>query len=126
RKIDGARKIWAQHDPAGPATPVASYLRARGIRIALPPTIAYGEIDHPYLKRAGRFPAMLAPVQNGERKIVGVHCTFLANGRPGWTKMPAPVNWPVAEGWKSKIMRGQCWGGAVRLTQLEDVVVLAE
>jgi hypothetical protein len=129
RKIKGAREIWAMKAEAA-RSPVASYLHGRGIRLAIPPTIGFvPQLAHPYLRRREvGFPAMVAAVQSGDRKIVGVHCTYLvAGGRPGeWVKMPPPPGWPEGEDWKPKIMRGTCWGGAVRLTPVEDVIVLAE
>jgi hypothetical protein len=133
KRIAAAREIWAGHQVATDWTPTGIYLRgARRIRAPIPPTIAFHPAcPHPYLKHA-KLPAMVAPVQNVERKIVGVHCTFLAQGERGqWGKMPAPPNWPPDwlgrdEAWKAKIMRGVCRRAAIRLTAAEDLIVIAE
>lgn len=126
KKIDGARDIWARVQEATPWTPVGRYLRdARRIRIAIPPTVAYvPSLEHPFLRRGVGFPAMVAPFQSVERKIVGVHCTYLAADGSG--KMRAPPNWPEGEDWKPKLMRGACRHAAIRLTPVEDVMVIGE
>lgn len=127
KRIAAAREIWAGHSVATQWTPAGLYLQGRRIGIELPPTIGYhAACPHPYLRYA-KFPAMVAPVQNVERRIVGVHCTFLAQFERGrWGKMPPPPGWPPDEAWKAKIMRGVCRKGAVRLTPAEDLMVIAE
>lgn len=125
RKVEGAREIWARHQIATDWTAAGHYLRqARRIRIAIPPTIGFiHDLAHPFLRRGIGFPAMVAPIQAVDRKIVGVHCTYLAPGGAG--KMACPPGFDP-EDWKSKIMRGACWQGAIRLTPIEDLVVIAE
>ncbi|MDE1901503.1 MAG: toprim domain-containing protein [Alphaproteobacteria bacterium] len=77
RRIDKARAIW---DESGPAlrTPVETYLKSRGIHgVALPPTIRF----HPslYHKDTRRnYPAMVAAVWDNQRRLVGVHRTYLS------------------------------------------------
>lgn len=124
RKIDGARAIWGRGQVATEWTAVGHYLRnTRRIRLPIPPTIRFHpNLEHPFLHRGIGFPAMLAAVQDCERKVAGVHCTYLAPNGAG--KMPPPPNW--AGDWKAKIMRGACRGGAIRLTPAEDVMVVAE
>lgn len=127
KKIEGARDIWARHQVATEYTPVGRYLRdIRRIRLApVPPTIGYiPQLDHPYLRRGVGFPAMVAPIQAVDRRIVGVHCTYLASDGGG--KMTAPPGWPAGEAWKAKIMRGVARHGAIRLTPAEDLMVVAE
>ena len=126
KKIEGARAIWARHQQATDCTPVGRYLRdLRRIRVAIPPTIGFiPDLAHPFLRRGIGFPAMVAPVQSGDRKVVGVHCTYLAPGGAG--KMPCPPGYPDPGDWKPKIMRGACWEGAIRLTPAEDLMIVAE
>lgn len=142
RKIGFARSIWARHLPIDRAdNPVAVYLRGRGIRLKPPPTIGFvPDLEHPYLGPPGKgpkFPAMVSPFQNLERKIVGVECTYLQprsataatptlSPRADWVKLQAPADWPPDEPFKAKIQRGAIVGAAMRLTAAEDVMVLAE
>lgn len=138
KRIEAARQVWAGHQVATDWTPAGLYLRqTRRIRVPIPPTLGFHPAcPHPYLRHAG-FPAMVAPVQRADRKIVGVHCTFLApqqgiyGASCGWGKMPPPAGWPPRwlppdEAWKAKIMRGVCRKGAIRLTPAEDLMVIAE
>lgn len=117
-RIAWARKVWSACRPAT-GTPVEAYLRARGIepgRLAggVPPTIR----SHSGLRHAdtGRmFPAMVAAVQDGERRVTGVHRTFLAPDGAGKA--------PVAA---AKKMAGAVWGGAIRLCPAESTLCVAE
>lgn len=126
RKVEGAREIWARHQLATDWTLAGRYLRnVRRIRLAIPPTIGFiPDLAHPFLKRGIGFPAMVAPIQSVDRKIVGVHCTYLAPDGGG--KMRPPPGYADPDEWKAKIMRGSCWQGAIRLTPIEDLMVLAE
>lgn len=131
RKVDWARQLWSLSGPIGGSL-AERYLRERrNIRLMLPPSLRFRvALEHPFADRRARFPALIAAIQgpdegrNSERAIVGVHCTYLsADGRG---KAPPPAGWPSDEPWKTKIMRGIARGGAVRLTALEAVMVLAE
>jgi len=108
-----ALAIWQSATPA-PGTPVAAYLASRGIH--LPPSDAlrfHAGLRHP----SGRFwPAMVGLVTNGiDGAPIAVHRTFLA--RDGGGK--APVDSP-------KMMLGPCRGGAVRLGELGEVLMIGE
>ena len=114
RKIAFAQKIWRESRLAI-ATPVKVYLRSRDIATDPPLTLRF----HPALKhgRTGLFlPAMVAAVTIWpSREVTAIHRTFLvADGRK-----KAPVS-------QNKMMLGPCAGGAVRLAQAGEELVLAE
>ncbi|NIA67904.1 virulence-associated protein E [Pelagibius litoralis] len=115
-RIDYARKIWRQGQPIAD-TPAERYLRERGLRGPFPETLRFT----PSLKHGptgAYLPAMLAAVAvSPSRDVVGLHRTFLAGGREGWTQ--APVT-------QSKMMIGPCTGGAVRLAQVVDHLAVCE
>ena len=109
-----AIRIWAGAKPAA-GTPVENYLKSRGLTIEPPATLRY----HPGLKHGPTslfLPAMVAAVTRWpSRAVVAVHRTFLvADGRK-----KAPVS-------HNKMMLGPCTGGAVRLAEHGDELVLAE
>jgi hypothetical protein len=109
-----ARRIWAESRPA-PGTPVECYLEGRDLTIEPPPTLRH----HPGLKHGptGLFlPAMVAAITKWPGcEVVAVHRTFLvADGRK-----KAPVS-------QNRMMLGPCTGGAVRLAEHDDELVLAE
>ena len=109
-----ARRKWLKCRDAG-GTPVETYLRARGITRAIPPTIR----SHPSKKHresGRRFPAMVAAVTVWpSREVVGIHRTFLR-----------PHGLGEADVHKNKMMAGPCGGGAVRLAPAASVLALAE
>jgi len=83
------------------------YFRHRGILIPLPPSLRF----HPALYHypSGRaWPGIVAAVQDPDRRIRGIHQTFLA--RDGSTKAPVP---------KPRLRLGSCPGGAIRLGPVE-------
>ena len=125
KKVKNAHRIW--HDAVAiDGTPAEAYLRHRGIRLELPPTLRFQpRLAHPCDQRRRLFPAMVAAIQGGDRQLVGVHCTYLEEGYGRWVKMKAPEGIDPEE-WRPKIMRGACWGGAIRLTPIEHVMVLGE
>jgi hypothetical protein len=95
-------------------TLVETYLAARGIHIPPPPSLRL----HPGLKHpsGGRWPAMVALVTNGrDGTPIAIHRTYLA--RDGGGK--APVN-------PQKMMFGPCRGGAVRLADPGEVLMVGE
>lgn len=122
-RIAWARDLWKGCQPVA-GTLVEVYLRSRGIeparlvwsdgRRGVPPTIRF----HPGLrhKDSGQmFPAMVAAVQDGQRRITGVHRTFLAPDGRGKA--------PVAS---AKKMAGSVWGGAIRLCEAQSRLGVAE
>lgn len=116
KRIEAARRLWAEGRPAK-GSPVADYLRGRGITLPPPPTLRF----HPSVKHGatGLFlPAMLAAVCRWPgREVVAVHRTFLRQGRDGWGK--APVS-------PCKLMLGPVAGGAVRLAPPGPVLAVGE
>lgn len=125
RKIAQAEKIWRATRPLA-GTAAERYLRgARHIRMPLPSALRFHPaLPHPFLPaRQAGLPALVAGIQGADGAFAGAHCTYLA---ADGGKAPPPTGWPAHEEWKPKIMRGAFWGGAVRLTVAEPVMVLAE
>jgi hypothetical protein len=113
KRTERALAIWQSARPS-PETPVATYLGSRGLH--LPPSDALR--FHPALKHpaGGFWPAMVALVTKGQDGApVAVHRTFLA--RDGGGK--APVD-------PQKMMLGPCRGGAVRLADPGEVLMVGE
>jgi hypothetical protein len=112
QRTERAVKLWQECQPAA-ASLVESYLRARGVTIAVPPSIRF----HPALLHpmGGNWPAMVAAVQGTEGQIVAVHRTFLA--RDG--KAKAAIS-------PDKMMLGPCAGGAVRFARPADTLAVCE
>ena len=113
RRTEIALAIW-QSATLAPGTPVAAYLASRGIH--LPPSDGlrfHAGLKHP---SGGIWPAMVALVTNGvDGGPIAVHRTFLARDCGG----KAPVD-------PQKMMLGPCRGGAVRLADPGDVLMLGE
>jgi len=105
-----ARRVWQEARPIA-GTLGESYLRGRGITCDLPPTLRF----HPecwHGATANRLPAMLALVEAADG--FAVHRTWLgADGRKAGVE-PA------------KAMLGPCAGGAVRLSETDGPLVVAE
>ena len=110
RRIKLARRCWSEADPIT-GTLAERYLRARGIKCDLPPTLRF-EPHCWHGPTARKLPAMVAPVSIG-RKVVGVHRTYLAE--PGVKAFD-----------NAKLMLGRCAGGAVRLSGGSGPLVVAE
>ena len=113
KRSEVALAIWQSARPAQ-GTPIESYLASRGIRLLPPDALRFhAGLRHP---SGGIWPAMVALVTNGiDGSSVAVHRTFLA--RDGGGK--APVD-------PQKMMLGPCRGGAVRLAQPSDVLMVGE
>jgi putative DNA primase/helicase len=112
-RTQAALAIWQSARPAQP-TPIETYLASRGIHLPPPDALRF----HPGLKhRSGGFwPAMVALVTNGaNRTPIAIHRTYLA--RDGGGK--APVD-------PQKMMFGPCRGGAVRLAEPGEVLMVGE
>lgn len=109
----GALAIW---EAAGSAdgTLVETYLSLRGLLLSPPKSLRF----HRGLKHSsgGIWPALVALVTRGVDDVqVAIHRTFLA--RDGSDK--APVN-------PQRMMLGPCRGGAVRLAEAGDVLMVGE
>jgi hypothetical protein len=113
KRSAAALAIW-QASQAAEETPVASYLRSRGLDLpALPALRFHAGLKHP---SGGVWPAMVALVTHGATgSPIAVHRTFLA--RDGGGK--APVD-------PAKMMLGPCRGGVVRLCEPGDVLMVGE
>lgn len=105
-----AHRLWRDEAMPIGSTPAERYLRHRGITCDLPDTLRY----HPscWHPSAKRFPALLALIEGADN--FAVHRTYLLpDGRK------ADVNPP-------KAMLGSVLGGAVRLSDGPDGLVIAE
>ena len=117
--IQRARAIWHaapsdRYHGAVPArgTLAETYVRRRGIRAELPPTLKFSRLRHP--STGDRLhPVMLGRMQEGDR-FCGVHRTFLseAGGK--------------AELDPRKMMYGPSMGAVVRLSPLTPWLILTE
>jgi hypothetical protein len=108
-----ALRIWQLATPAA-GTLVERYLASRGLHLSTPPTLRF----HAGLKHSsgGIWPAMIALVTRGlDDTPLAIHRTFLTHD--GHVK--APVD-------KQKMMLGPCRGGAVRLADPRDVLMVGE
>jgi hypothetical protein len=113
RRTQAALAVW-QSATSAPGTPVAVYLTSRGIHLSPPDALRFHTgLKHP---SGGFWPAMVALVTNGiDGTPIAVHRSFLA--RDGGGK--APVD-------PQKMMLGPCRGGAVRLGDPGDVLMVGE
>jgi len=113
RRGEAALALWQIAKP-GQGTLVETYLASRGLH--LPPPIAlrfHSGLMHP---SGGVWPAMIALVTRGHDGLpLAIHRTFLARDGAG----KAPVE-------PSKMMLGPCRGGAVRLADPGDMLMVGE
>jgi hypothetical protein len=113
RRTEHVLRIWREARPAA-GSPVALYLRSRGITIAPPPSLRF----HPNLlhRPTGLYlPAMVAAVQDATRNIVAVHRTFLARDGSGKASVEP-----------QRMLLGSSRGGAVRLAAAAPRLAIAE
>jgi phage/plasmid primase-like uncharacterized protein len=110
RRARQARAVWQEAMPIG-GTIAETYLRGRGITCDLPCTLRY----HPscWHASAKRFPALVALIEGAD--AFAVHRTYL---RPDGTGKAAVE--------PAKAMLGAVAGGAVRLTEAQGPLVVAE
>lgn len=105
-----AKSCWEEAMPIA-GTPAEQYLRNRGITCELPPTLRY----HPacwHGPSAHHHPAMISLIEGDG---TGIHRTYLhRNGQAKATVSPA------------KMMLGAAAGGAVRLSQAQGPLIVAE
>ena len=112
-RSEAALAIWSSAMRAD-GTLVETYLSLRGLCLPPPPTLRFHSgLKHP---SGGIWPAMVALVTRGtDDKVLAIHRTFLA--RDGGGK--APVD-------PQKMMLGPCRGGAVRLADPGEVLMIGE
>ena len=108
-----ALSIWQSAIPAD-GTPVEAYLASRGMTGPLPPSLRFHRgLKHPL---GGIWPCMVALVTRGaDDTPLAIHRTFLAQEGRG----KAPVE-------PAKMMLGPCRGGAVRLREPGEVLMIGE
>lgn len=111
KRTERARRIWAECCPIH-GTLAEQYLREqRGITIDPPPSLRF----HPGLPYARdprlNFPALVAAVQNVDRKIIGVQATYLD---------PKTGNKIALYGLPARLSIGVVKGGAVRLARVQE------
>ncbi|PAP91796.1 DUF7146 domain-containing protein [Mesorhizobium wenxiniae] len=113
KRSEAALPIW-QASQAAEGTPIATYLRSRGLDLPPSPAVRFhAGLKHP---SGGVWPAMVALVTHGATgSPIAVHRTFLA--RDGGGK--APVD-------PAKMMLGPCRGGAIRLGEPGAVLMIGE
>lgn len=112
-RVAAALSIWEASRPYAGSL-VETYLARRGLSLASSASLRF----HPGLKHpsGGRWPAMVALVQDSsEAQPLGVHRTFLARDGSG----KAPVS-------PRKMMLGLCRGGAVRLAETGETLMVGE
>lgn len=111
---DAALRIWKQTKGAA-GTPVETYLKSRGIELpAIPDVLRFhGRLLHKPNKQT--LPAMVAGVANKRGVVVAIHRTYLRPDGAGKADVEKP-----------KMMLGPAAGGAVRLSDAGDVLVIAE
>lgn len=108
-----AMLLW-QEARVADRTPVATYLRARGLTLPPPPSLRF----HPHLKHSSGsvWPGMVALVVDAmTTRPSGVHRTFLSRDGAG----KAPVT-------PDRMMLGRCRGGVVQLADATDMVMVGE
>ena len=113
KRSEAALAIWQASQPAE-GTPVAAYLRSRGLVLPASSDLRF----HPGLKHPSGaiWPAMVALVTHGESGVaIAIHRTYLARDGAG----KAPVD-------PAKMMLGPCRGGAVRLAQPDTLLMVGE
>ena len=113
KRTETALSIWQASKPTG-GTLIETYLGSRGLRLTATPTLRF----HPYIKHPSgdSWPAMIALVTRGaDDSPLAIHRTFLARNGTG----KAPVD-------PQKMMLGPCRGGAVRLAEPGDVLMIGE
>ncbi len=113
KRTEAALSIWQAAKPPG-GTLIETYLRSRGLRLPATSTLRFQtHLKHP---SGDSWPAMIALVTRGsDSEPLAIHRTFLARNGSG----KAPVD-------SQKMMLGPCHGGAVRLAEPSDVLMIGE
>lgn len=103
---DYVRRLWrASADPLG--TPVAVFLRERGLPPDPPATIRYlPSYRYDRAKPKSALPCMIAAVQASSREIVAVQITFLHSWgrRKADVEHPRPRDRPACCGWRLQVL----------------------
>lgn len=112
-RTEAALAIWRSSQSVD-GSPVATYLRSRRLDLPASPALRFHHgLKHP---SGGVWPAMVALVAHGATASpIAIHRTFLAHDAGG----KAPVG-------LAKMMLGPCRGGAVRLGEPGNVLMIGE
>lgn len=137
--IGWARKHWDESHPAG-CTDVELYLAGRGIDVRLidgvPPSVRYHRAL--FHSESGRkLPAMVCAIQMPDRRVCGIHRTFLqkvtADEAPEAARAMERLGLPTKYGVvvkarvkAAKKMAGVSKGGAIRLAPVGEKLIIAE
>jgi putative DNA primase/helicase len=113
KRTKAALAIWRGARPVD-GTLAQTYLISRGLHLPTPPTLRlHAGLKHP---SGDIWPALVALVTRGSNGTpIAIHRTFLA--RDGAAKAPIEPQ---------KMMLGPCRGGAVRLADPDDVLMIGE
>lgn len=115
--------MWASGSAIEHGDPAYTYLRARGIDIALPPSLRFGMLPKRRVRDAEGndtdewgpvYPALICGCQNAVGKVVGIQRIFFKNNDPRLGKADC------------KLSLGQVRGSVLRLAPPEDHVGLIE
>jgi DNA primase len=110
---DEATEIW-QAAAAAQGTIAETYLRSRGITVALPETIRFAPLP---FGRGPSMPVLVAAVSTIEGYVSGIQRTFLCADPIGKAQLP---------GGKAKYSLGRVLGGAIRLGAATRSLLVAE
>ena len=112
-----ASKFW-QAGRAAAGTPAETYLRARGITIALPDCLRFAEIPSWRNKETGEWgrnrPALVCGAVDGTGAVVGIQRIFFPNDDPARGKADC------------KLSLGTIKGSALRLEPAAETIVMCE
>jgi putative DNA primase/helicase len=112
KRTSHALSVW-DSSVSAKGTLVESYLASRGLYLPDTSALRHQVLKHP---SGGVWSVMIALVTHGEEnKPIGIHRTYLSLGGSG----KAPV-------YPQKLMLGRCSGGAVRLAEPTDVLLIGE
>lgn len=111
-RTDEAIAIWDAAQPIKD-TLAETYLRWRGIDIALPDCLRFASLR--YGRSGPEYPVLVAAVSDVAGRIMGIQRTYLARDGRGKADVP-----------KAKLSLGRVSGGAVRLTEPARALILTE
>jgi hypothetical protein len=113
KRIESALAIWQSAKPAQ-GTPVERYLVSRGIHLLPRDALRFhASLKHP---SGGIWPTMIALVASGaDGTSLAIHRTFLSPEAPGKASVDP-----------AKMMLGPCRGGAVRLAEAGELLMVGE
>jgi DNA primase len=111
-RSDEARDIWICAQPA-PGTVAETYLKSRGIRIPLPPTLRFDHLN--YGKCGPTHPCLIALIKGPDGSGQGIQRTFLKPGGLGKARVS-----------KAKLSLGSVSGGAIRIGEPSDQLIICE